>query len=445
MAGAQKKLFGAQSRLVLWAGFGGLLLLMAFGGIDSIRQLRQIQSRTEEVQREYVDRDRLLHEIRSDLYVSGTYVRDYLLEPEPQMAQSHLADLDRVRQDMDAALAKYAQILTPAGTGPFLALNRALVGYWLVLDPVFKWNPEQRRARGFAFLRDEVLPRRVQMLSIADQIVDVNERQLAVRNQRVAELYTQLGRRLALTLLITLALGFALAAFCVNRILTLERESQQRYSEIEQAREALKELSARLLEAQEQERRSISRELHDEVGQSLSALLVGLTNLTASAPPGMREDLQRQVLALRSLAETSMAAVRNMALLLRPSMLDDLGLVAALQWQARETSRRTGLVVNVAANDVSEDLPEGHKTCVYRVVQEALHNISRHAGAHSVLIEVRDEPHQLHLTVQDDGRGFRPQQERGLGMLGMQERVTHLGGSFQVQSEPGHGTKLEVD
>src|SRR5258708_34366834 len=96
MAGAQKMLFGAQSRLVLWAGFGGLLLLMAFGGIDSIRQLRQIQSRTEEVQREYADRDRLLHEIRSDLYVSGTYVRDYLLRPEPPMARSHLPHPPRV-------------------------------------------------------------------------------------------------------------------------------------------------------------------------------------------------------------------------------------------------------------------------------------------------------------------------------------------------------------
>jgi signal transduction histidine kinase len=133
-----------------------------------------------------------------------------------------------------------------------------------------------------------------------------------------------------------------------------------------------------------------------------------------------------------------------MALLLRPSMLDDLGLVAALGWQAWEVSRRTGIRVDLVTDNVPEELPEGHRTCVYRVVQEALHNVSRHAEAHKVQIAVRQAGGGLLLTVQDDGKGFDPQLVRGLGLLGMEERAKHLGGTFHIRSQMGGGTLLTV-
>ena len=113
------------------------------------------------------------------------------------------------------------------------------------------------------------------------------------------------------------------------------------------------------MEAQEEERRAISRELHDEVGQSLSALLMELGNLGAVAPGDA--ELRSHVESIRKLAESSVNVVRNMALLLRPSMLDDLGLVPALQWQAREISKRTGMAVTVDAESVADDLPEDHE------------------------------------------------------------------------------------
>jgi signal transduction histidine kinase len=134
-----------------------------------------------------------------------------------------------------------------------------------------------------------------------------------------------------------------------------------------------------------------------------------------------------------------------MALLLRPSMLDDLGLVPALQWQAREVSKRTGMRVDIAAQNVSDHVSEEHKTCIYRVVQEALNNCSKHAGAHMVRVTVREEKARLLLAIQDDGRGFESQIERGLGILGMEERVTHLHGSFHVDSKPGEGTLLSIE
>jgi signal transduction histidine kinase len=151
------------------------------------------------------------------------------------------------------------------------------------------------------------------------------------------------------------------------------------------------------------------------------------------------DGLDVKVEEIKAMVDDLVGVVRNMALLLRPSMLDDLGLVPALQWQAREVSKRTSVRVKVAAEGISEDLPEEHKTCIYRIVQEALHNCVQHSGASMVRVTVQQEPSRILLAVQDDGTGFDAQRERGMGLLGMQERVSHLGGTFSIESLPRDG------
>ncbi len=192
---------------------------------------------------------------------------------------------------------------------------------------------------------------------------------------------------------------------------------------------------------QENERRALSRELHDEVGQTLSALLVTLGNMTAEVPGAAAS---AHVPAMRALAESSLRAVRNMALLLRPSMLDDLGLLPALQWQGREVSKRAGVTVQIDAAEIPEDLPEEYRTAIYRVVQEALHNSEQHADASLVRVTVRVHGDSLILSVQDDGRGFDTETARGMGLLGMQERISNLNGTFNVESGQGRGTLIMV-
>ena len=186
------------------------------------------------------------------------------------------------------------------------------------------------------------------------------------------------------------------------------------------------------------------------MGQSLSALLMDTGNAAAHAPAGadMAPDLaqfRKHLDSIKKLAEASVQVIRNMSLLLRPSMLDDFGLLPALEWQAREVSKRTGLRVQVAAEESSGELPDELRTCIYRVVQEALHNCARHAQARSVKVTVDQEPRRIVLTVEDDGRGFDARRVRGLGLVGMEERVNHLGGAFAVKSAPGTGTRVEVE
>ena len=435
---------GGNSRLFLAAGFGGLLLLMTFAGIDGLQTLQQIETSNDSIREDFQLRTRVLERIRGDVYVSGTYVRDYLLEPESGKAEGHRDSLLETRNDMDDALKRYRGLLNAQEAGPLQELTNVLAAYWKVLEPVFQWTTEERQQKGYLFLRDEVFPRRQSMLGIADQIRDINESQLNEGKRKVAQIFARLRRRLIATIGLTVGLGLVLAGFTIRKILALESETARNYKEISDARAELKQLSARLVEAQEDERRSISRELHDEVGQALTGVLVEMANLSTLIRNRDVDGVTAKAAELKKLIENSISVVRNMALLLRPSMLDDLGLVPALEWQAREVSKRSGVWVNVEAEGVSEGLPEEHKTCVYRIVQESLHNCVQHADARKVKIEVRQQADRLLLSVQDDGKGFRVERERGMGLLGMQERVGHLGGQLSVESTPGRGTMLRV-
>ena len=433
-----------ESRLVLIAGFGGLLILMALAGADGIQALQQIQTSNDRIREHFLLRTQVLERIRGDLYLSGTDVRDYLLEPQAGKAEGHRYSLLETRKDMDAALQQYLQLQSSGEAQPFRVLSEQLAAYWRVLEPTFEWTAEQRQKAGYAFLRDEVFPRRTSMLAIADQIGRFNEAQLNSGKLAVQGAFRQFRSRLIVTVGLTIVLGLMLAVFSTRKILKLEATSAQHFKEMSHARVELKQLSARLLEAQEDERRLISRELHDEVGQALTGVLVEMANLSNLIRNKEESALSKKADEIKRLLEGSIGVVRNMALLLRPSMLDDLGLIPALQWQAREASKRSGIWVKVAAEEVSEELTEDHKTCVYRIVQEALHNIVQHAQARNVRITVTQETDRLLLSVQDDGRGFDPPQERGMGLIGMEERVSALGGKLVVESASGEGTLLRV-
>jgi signal transduction histidine kinase len=240
-----------------------------------------------------------------------------------------------------------------------------------------------------------------------------------------------------------LGAAILLAIGCFLYIFRIERQNRERYGEVLRARTALEQLSARLVDAQETERRTISRELHDQVGQTLNALLVDAANLSKRVQPEDTVSLH-YLDNIRKYADSSVNSIRDIALLLRPSMLDDLGLIPALEWQAREVSRRSGIKVKVSAENVTDSLPDEMRTCIYRVVQEALQNVLRHSGARCAMVTVRQDDHSLYLSVEDDGHGFDPKLMRGLGMLGMEERVRQLGGQFEVQSTPGKGAVLRV-
>ena len=174
----------------------------------------------------------------------------------------------------------------------------------------------------------------------------------------------------------------------------------------------------------------------------MSAMLVDLGAVESS----LSKDsvASHRLSAARQSAETTVKSIRDISLLLRPSMLDDLGLVPALKWQAREMARRTGLKVNVDAEEGADSLPDSHRTCIYRVVQEALNNCAKHSKAKRVKVLVRQNQDEVEFSVQDDGVGFNPASDKGMGRLGMEERINRLRGALRIESEKGHGTTLSA-
>jgi len=431
-------------RKALVAGLGALLILMGIISIDSLRTLRTIEASDAQVRRDFLLRERVLAQIQSGLYESGNIMRDYLLvEEDHKTPETARDELQSVRGEMYNSLNASIQSLPTNEKGPFQHLGQELDQYWSRVDSIVGVDDKEIQRQDFTFLRDQVLSQHGIVLSIAKEVSAINEAQMEEAESRIAAVFVQFRVRLLMATSISLGLGVILAIATIVYIARLEKIAEEKYNESLRSQRELKELSKRLVDAQEQERRAISRELHDEVGQSLSALLMDVENL--SAEQAENSIFRNGLKDIRTIAENCVNEIRNMALLLRPSMLDDLGLVPALEWQAREVSRRTGMVVTVVGTSVPDNLPEEHKTCVYRIVQEALNNSSKHAYASNVRVTLRGESEHLALAIEDDGQGFDSSRARGLGIVGMNERVTQLGGALQVDSDPGLGTRLRVE
>jgi signal transduction histidine kinase len=243
---------------------------------------------------------------------------------------------------------------------------------------------------------------------------------------------------------VALGIGTLVAILTTHRVLVLERKHELQRKQIEETQNNLRRLSNRLVQAQEGERRELSRELHDEVGQTMTALGIELANLEdmrTSDPEAFRHQLEE----LKRLNADAMRGIRDLAMGLRPSMLDDIGLEAALQWQGREFSRHTGVPASVEVDGSLDDLSDSQRTCMYRVVQEALTNCARHAKARTVVVSVKSMDSGVVVRIIDDGLGFDVKSSRGgLGLLGIQERVKTLCGNVRISSERTKGTTINV-
>jgi signal transduction histidine kinase len=220
---------------------------------------------------------------------------------------------------------------------------------------------------------------------------------------------------------------------------------------MEKMRSERKYLS-QIIETQENERRRISRELHDEIGQALYAIKFDLEMIDKDLPqqtPLLRGRLEEA----KSLSSQTLTSMRQLASDLRPTMLDDLGLIPTLRWYIQNFSNRLGICSNFETIGLEQKLSPEIETAFYRIVQEALNNIAKHAQADRVEISLVKRDSRIHASIQDNGKGFDPERElrpespekRGFGIIGIQERVSLLGGQLEIQSRPGLGTLISIE
>jgi PAS domain S-box-containing protein len=229
----------------------------------------------------------------------------------------------------------------------------------------------------------------------------------------------------------------------ILRDITLRKQYED---DLKRQQQELRELSARVLEAREEEKTHIARELHDELGQLLTALKMDLSWLREHLPDGEAGDKADE---MAQMLDHTVSATRRISADLRPLMLDDLGLAEAASWLVEDFSRRSGIAVEARiAEDASlENLSKSAATTIYRAVQESLTNIARHSGAKRAWVLLEIDEGALYVEIEDDGRGIAPQdlgKSRSLGLKGMRERVAYLGGALEIGRAPRGGTRLRL-
>jgi signal transduction histidine kinase len=428
-------------RARLWpaiaVSFGALLLFSTLFALVVSREAFRINEHTQAAHEIYQRADDAISDIQANINKGALLEQSAFNLHDVAETRSRLSDLQAATQKDCTTLI---DLIGASQMPQILALQRGLGEYWQSIEQSLSTSLTHPGNNIF-FKELENQPERV--LDLAGRIDALNQASLSREELEIASQQSKLREFAIAATLLLLLLECAIAVFSTAYMYRLDKVSETERKRAENAEQELRRLSNQLLRVQEEERKTISRELHDEVGQLLTGLRMELGTLSHYDPD---EEFRQRLESVKRLAEEALRSVRNLALLVRPSMLDDLGLGPALHWQAKEFSRRCGVPVSVDIEGSIDQLPEPLRLCLYRAIQEAMTNCGKHAGASFIHVIVKQKEDRLLASVRDDGRGFDALvTTRGLGLMGMSERVRALQGRMSVASEPGAGTVISLE
>ncbi len=238
------------------------------------------------------------------------------------------------------------------------------------------------------------------------------------------------------------------AVTIISRSITERKKAEE---ELKKSKKKLQYLSSQLIKAQEEERKRISLELHDEMGQSLTAIGLTIDQIEEALPSDLDPKIGNRLADIKSIALKSVDQLSELCLALRPSMLDDIGLIPTLRWHISKEGRRAELEIKLEIIDMDERLGQEIETVIFRIFQEALNNIIKHADAKQVILRIERKQGSITFSIKDDGKGFdihkalTDQQDGSIGLIGMQERANIIGGNLRITSRKGHGTRILVE
>jgi signal transduction histidine kinase len=437
-------------RGTLFAGFSLVFVLWLASGLDLVRRSALVQERAAAVNARATAADQQLSTVRIRVLVASLYLRDALLDPRPTADSYYREQLEQARDDIDRALDAYVPVAPlPGERSGFLDLRAEIRAFWDTVLPVFQSDMASRAGDVRRLIREQVLPKRQMIFQISDHIQALNRVALADERSEVERIYSGMRRQIMITGGLALVASALIAGMVAMYAGRLERRIHEQMIKDAESTRALQRLSAKLVSAQEDERRAIARELHDEVGQALTAIKVELAVAGRGAPLTTREGAAFD--DARRLTDHGLQLVRDLSQMLHPAMLDDLGLPETVAWYLNSFSKRTGIRAELVQDRMEARLASEIETCLYRILQEALTNVARHAEARSCRVYLQRLPRTVLLTVEDDGRGFPSpdgagrEAGRGLGLLGIEERVSGFRGSLAIETAPGKGTRLTVE
>jgi len=396
--------------------------------------LRKLQS-------ELIDRNRKdslqLLRIQNDLNLLAVAMRDMIDNDEPYPLTAWSAQFQRIRTDLDDAMHLEAG-LAPAGrtTEQSASLSASLAQFWDAVDRVFALAGAGREKDARTQIQLSLQARQAALSTTVARFLVQNSESEEQAAERIIQIYDRVQRQVYVFLAATLA-AILLTGF------SMIRWNRRLFARMAELSERRSELAQKLIATQESTLRYISRELHDEFGQILTAMGAMLGRAGAHAPEGssLRTDLQE----VRQIAQDTLDRVRSLSQALHPVMLDEAGLESTLDWYIPTVERQTGIAISYRKEGNPFAVDAGAAVQIYRVLQEALNNVARHSGAKQAWVRLRFLPSQLELEVEDHGAGFNGQPARqGIGLVAMRERAELMGGRIVFSIPSAGGTKLRL-
>ncbi len=408
-----------------------ILAVLVYAGYITLQfaGVRRLQSEMVDLNRK--DSLQLLR-IQNDLNSLGLAMRDMLDTGEPYPLIAFRAQFERIRTDLEDALQKEAPLAEAAPTSEQRRyMVRSMSQFWDASDRMFALaQNDEKTAR--EQIRDTLQPRQAALSSAISRLLVQNNEAEELAAARIAGIYNRVQRQLY----------FFLAAILLAIVVTslyLIRNNRRLFAHVEELSSQRSDLAQKLIATQEATLRHISRELHDEFGQVLTAIgsLLKRTGKHVPEESPLHGDLQE----VREIAQSTLNNIRSLSQALHPVLLEEAGLESTLDWYIPTVERQTGIVLHYEKSGEQFAVETGAGVQVYRVLQEALNNVSRHSGAKEAWIRLRFTPGQLQLDVEDHGKGLAPTPgQAGIGLVAMRERAELLGGTLNVSNLGAAGT-----
>ena len=418
----------------------GLVITLAAVVTDAWYMTRQI-SGLRTLQTDLADRNRRdtlqLLRIQNDLNSLALAMRDMLDADEPYPLTAWSAQFERIRMDLDDALRLESQLAAVSRTEDQQQyLTSSVTQFWDAADRIFALAREGREDEARAQIRLSLQARQASLATaVARLLVQNNEAEEEMAG-RVQSIYAQVQRQVYWFVAATLSMILLTSLYLI-------RSNRRLFAQLASLSDERRELAQQLIAAREATLREISRELHDELGQVLTAIgsMLGRAGrqLPADSP------LQAELHEIRQIAQTTLDNVRGLSQTLHPSALEAAGLEGTIDWYLSAVERQTGVAVSYERHGAARPVDSTVSIHVYRVLQEALSNVSRHSGADRAWVRLRFEADRLELEIEDHGRGLDPQlPRRGLGLVGMRERAALVGGTIEFLRPTEGGTLVRL-
>jgi signal transduction histidine kinase len=435
-------------RTALAIGFCVTLGLWLYTGYSFTQRMNSVRREASEVASRYTRAQELLGTVRAQVLLTSVRVRDALLNPETRSVAEYREQIDASHRVIIMALTDYEPVMGAVSEGDHIGrLQREVQQFHDtslgVLNDASGRDPASIRD----VLNRHIVPRREAALAISEEIQTLNRRAFIQQQADIGEIHRVAEERSRAQLGLALVVGLGtllMTSVYASRLESRLRDQMTRDAEF--SRE-LQEAAGKVLTAQEEERRTIARELHDEVGQVLTAIKVELDVAQREIAQGGGS--AATLSEAQTITDGALQTVRNLSQLLHPATLDDLGLPAAIDSALRGLARRQEIRAELHQQGSIGRLPREVELAAYRIVQEALTNVGKHSQATRCAVHLTQLDDRLLIEVEDNGVGFvedtdRPIVARGLGLISIRERTTRLGGSFNILSTPGQGTRLVV-